>query len=228
MLAKRRTCFIGIGISILIAAVFIFSAYRVNASDVSAGYQAELEKTYYTQAVSFKGKISSYDIIDEDGLAKSKRYRCIQELERQINFAFLHSPYFSEQNATCIYVSSPGFSDIYQIPKSPLKKTASGDAYAFFNEINDQPFLCMTVRTDAKQENVPREYIGLYRVQKPFFTKSGTKVSLIEEDFGKRYIIVFRHNDVVYTVENISSISMAEKIANSFYQGAVPLTKAEE
>ena len=185
MLAKRRTCFIGIGISILIAAVFIFSAYRVNASDVSAGYQAELEKTYYTQAVSFKGKISSYDIIDEDGLAKSKRYRCIQELERQINFAFLHSPYFSEQNATCIYVSSPGFSDIYQIPKSPLKKTASGDAYAFFNEINDQPFLCMTVRTDAKQENVPREYIGLYRVQKPFFTKSGTKVSLIEEDFGK-------------------------------------------
>ena len=50
--------------------------------------------------------------------------------------------------------------------------------------------------------------------------EDGLSVNVIEEYSdsagGERYVIVFSHGNVVYTVGNLESLAMAKRVANSF------------
>lgn len=217
---KSRKMYLACMLGVLLIGLFLWEGNLVvKGGDNRASNEKRLEDTYRTRPLSLKDSQLQYDCVDEDGLSSSKWCESQKELEEETGFTCLRSRFFSDENSKIVYVKDVGFSEVYRVPKDAVVKTS---VYGFLEKIETQPYLKMTVVTDAATEGVPEEYMGYYRTKEPFQTKSGLSVNLIEEyndsAGGERYIIVFNHRNVVYTVENLESQEMAKQVADSFVE----------
>lgn len=204
----------------LIAGICLsFSIVTAGDSVNKLSKEEMLMDAYRTQPIQLNDGNIQYDCVEDDGILKSKWYESTKKLEEQMNFKVLYSRYFSDSNSKIVYIKDAGFLDIYRVPEKVNNKD---NVYAFFEKLDNRPFLKMTIITDAQEKGSPTEYLGYYRIKEPFKTESGTNVNLIEEyneqPGNERYVIIFKNNDIVYTVENLVSIDLAKKVANSFFE----------
>lgn len=215
---KSRKMYLACVLGVLLIGLFLWEGNLiVKGGDNQASNEKRLEDTYRIRPLSLKDDQIQYDCADEDGFSSSKWYESEKELKEETGFTSLRSRFFTDDNSKIVYIKDAGFSEVYRVPKETMVKTS---VYAFLEKIETRPYLKMTVVTAAGTEGVPEEYMGYYRIKEPFQTKSGLSVNLIEEHNdsagGERYVIVFSHRNVVYTVGNLESLAMAKQVANSF------------
>lgn len=215
---KSRKMYSACVLGVLLIGLFLWEGNLiVKGGDSQASNEKRLEDAYRTRPLSLKDDQIQYDCADEDGFSSSKWYESEKELEEETGFTSLRSRFFTDDNSKIAYIKDAGFSEVYRVPKEAMAKTS---VHAFLEKIETRPYLKMTVVTAAGTEGVPEEHMGYYRIKEPFRTKIGLSVNLIEEHNdsagGEKYIIVFDHGEVVYTVGNLESLAMAKRVANSF------------
>ncbi|KMT21803.1 hypothetical protein [Clostridium cylindrosporum] len=185
----------------------------------------KFNSVYYTKPVQFNNSDIDFEYSQFQGKTQSKKYNNLESLENQIGFKVLHSNYFSNDNFEVVYIKDVGFSEIYQVPKASLKSYGKDfDKIGISSFLNDitEPYVKMTIINNKDTKGIPTEYMGYYEIQDVFSLSNGKEVQLIKEynrtgDY-ERYIIVFNHNNVVYTVEYIPDLDSARNIANSFFK----------
>lgn len=220
-LSRNEKIFITMALLIMTILVLF---YVKDKKDESAKKE-KFNSVYYTKPIQFNNSNINFEYSQLEGRIQSKIYNNLQSLEKQIDFKFLHSNYFSNDNFKVVYQKHSSYSEVYQIPKEV------GESYgknfdkigisSFLNDITE-PYVKITIVNVRDIKGIPTNYMGHYEVQAPFFLDNGKEIKLIKEcnqlvDY-ERYIIVFNHNNVVYTVEYIPDIDSAKDIANSFFK----------
>lgn len=227
MIIKKSPKFIIITVLSLIVLLMIIISLSFN-SNYKKTNDNKIEKfnsVYYTNPVKLNNENINFEYSELEGRIQSKEYKDLESLENEINFKLLRSNYFSNNSFEVVYVKYRGISEIYQIPKlagKEYKKNLDGiNICGFLNYINE-PYVKMTIIHNKDTKSVPTEYMGYYEIQEGFALSNGQEIKLIKETTlnaeSTKYIIVFKHNEVVYTIEKIPTLEKAKEIADSFFR----------
>lgn len=213
---KRKVLII---VATVVVALFTTIGWKYVTAD-SSDKEEILKNVFNVKTVSLSEDSIVWDWIDPDGECKQKYYPTLKELEKEIRLEYLQSIYFDNDNYEVIYQKTPGDSIATLTPKNDNVENKKDNCHKLWEEA-DYPQLSMTTHSDKDWEPTPNEYLG-YALRTPIDTDSGIRMNVLEStstdnNGNGNYIIVFKHENIIYEVDGINGIDNVKRIANSFH-----------